>query len=69
MAELDLGPLLKRAVSAHLEMFKEEIRVLRADAWNQGYAAADSGSSESTNPYLKENDTGGNDAGDSSPPA
>lgn len=51
---LDPEPIIKRITAAQIEMFKEEIRKLQAAAWEEGYAAADNGRDERTNPYLKE---------------
>lgn len=58
MATLDLGPMVQKVMQEQLtkfkEEFREEIRILQDKAWKQGYAAADSGVDESTNPYRKE---------------
>lgn len=58
MASLDINQVIKQAMAAQLaefkDQFREELRILQDEAWKQGYAAADSGSDESTNPYSKE---------------
>jgi hypothetical protein len=74
VVRMDVNQVIKEAMQAQLDHFKEEIRILRAEAWNAGYDAGSYDASlESntvhTNPYLKENETGGDDAGDSPTPA
>src|SRR4051812_26105216 len=74
VVRMDVNQVIKEAMQAQLDHFKEEIRILRAEAWKEGYAAGSyderlESNTLHTNPYLKENDTGGDDAGDSSTPA
>jgi hypothetical protein len=64
MAQLDLGPVIRKAMQAQMDHFKEEIRTLCANAWQEGYRAGDYDASLKsntihTNPYLKENESGG----------
>ena len=52
-----------------MEVFKEEIRLLQEAAWEAGAKAALEAPYGYVNPYSKENDSSGLDAGDSPPPA
>ena len=52
--ELDLGPIIKKAMQAQMDHFKEEIRVLRASAWQEGYDAALEFNKVHVNPYSEE---------------
>ena len=55
----EIGPSLERIIAEatvkQLEMFKEEIRQLQEQAWNDGYSAAVVGEPKMNNPYSKEN--------------
>ncbi len=53
MVEIDLGPVLRKAIDAHLKEFKEEVQILRAEAWREGYEACENGEDISSNPYQK----------------
>lgn len=56
MAELgiSLNRILAEATQKQLDMFKEEIRRLQEQAWDEGYAAAVVGEPKLNNPYKKE---------------
>jgi hypothetical protein len=69
MAEIDLGPVIKKAMQAQLDHFKEEIRLLQEAAWDAGAKAALESPLGFVNPFSKENDSSGLDAGNSPPPA
>lgn len=55
MAELSdsIDRVIKEALN--LDLFKEEIRQLREQAWDQGYISAVEGKDGTVNPYQKEN--------------
>jgi hypothetical protein len=52
---VDLDRLLAEATLRQLDMFKEEVRKLREDAWADGYSSAVAGEPKMNNPYSKEN--------------
>lgn len=58
MANVDLGPIIKQAMSAQLEEFKEqfqeELRILQEAAWEAGAKAAEEDPYGCKNPYSKE---------------
>lgn len=58
MANVDLGPIIKQAMSAQLaefkEQFQEELRILQEAAWEAGAKAAEEDPYGCKNPYSKE---------------
>lgn len=54
MAEIDLGPVIKKAMQAQMDHFKEELRILQEKAWEAGFRAAEEDPYGSKNPFSKE---------------